>query len=466
MAFLLVVSAHWSDVAFLIGATRKYNAFGRAKAKQEQRLIAMTSFISLTDVQEEARRASTEWWSTSDSIVKEPVFTSKEQYQNDQQLLRAITIYRRTLSSPWGRDYHRMLLKNSSTGLGNKFARVLGQGVTWLALRTYSNIFLRKTQQRLGSANKWFAAMVRVEATVRRFDQWLVRTYPTASGGDRAKALRLLLIAIYLAAAQGQQEAANSEQVFSLALLYPLVDDYLDGSAAIEEERKAFSLALREYIRQYPSEKTNLAFSSPHPQSVVMGDLLRRVLQSLGESSWALSMFSHLVDLEYERNPGDVLLATACKGGYILCLLQLLMGRSLGKGDLAILVRLGFVLQLVDDLQDMEEDVAHHSTSFVTPSIASSHDLRRQYARCINYIRHNLPSSYHPWSKKFSFEEGLERMMRESLVLLCMESAASSHSLTEEDRLVLLQHSPLTASFFLAHPLEPSLQRLLTNLSK
>lgn len=426
----------------------------------------MTSFISLTDVQEEARRAATEWWSTPDNMVKEPVFTSKEQYQNDQQLLRAITIYRRALSSPWGRDYHRTLLKSSSTGLGSKFARVLGQGVTWLALRTYSNIFLRKTQQRLGAANKWFAAMVRVEATVKRFDQWLARTYPAASGGDRAKALRLLLIAIYLATVQGQQEAANSEQIFSLALLYPLIDDYLDGSAAREEERKTFALALREYIRQYPSEKTNLAFGSPHPQSMVVGDLLRRVLQSLGDSSWALTMLSHLVDLEYERSPGDVLLATACKGGYILCLLQLLMGRSLGKGDLAGLVRLGFVMQLVDDLQDVEEDIAHQSTSFATPAIANSHDLRRQYSRCINYIRHNMPTSYHPWSKKFSFEEGLERMLRESLVLLCMESAASSHSLTEQDRLVILQHSPLTTSFFSAHPLEPSLQRLLTNMGK
>jgi hypothetical protein len=277
---------------------------------------------------------------------------------------------------------------------------------------------------------------------------------------ERMKAVRILWITTFLETLYKKTDLYNHNVVFAFALLYPLVDDYLDTEKD-PALRIDFATRLKDRI-EHVKPATN-TWSSSHPESQVVGELVDTMMQhfrpSSNNRSIAVRIMESLIDWEVEKNPTDILYAATCKGGLTLCIIHLLVKDSLTVPEASTMMRLGLALQVVDDLQDVQEDMAEQTNTLATSHYYSSSQLCHQYARAINFIRHGIFQEKF-LQHKLSLEEGLKTVLCESLVLLCFEAAAASPALEAEDRFTLTQHSPLSTAFLKSHPVEMTLHRL------
>ncbi|PJF19541.1 hypothetical protein PSACC_00644 [Paramicrosporidium saccamoebae] len=409
------------------------------------------------EILEEARKAAVDWMSTSDTLAKEPVYSSNDQFHNDHDLEQVRNLARQVMHK---KGIGRMERVFHEPGLTGKAARYLGVGVMWLALNRWSHVFLKRSNQRLVDAQKWLSLCLQFESALKRFSGWLSRVYPSCSLKERIKAIRMLWTATFLAALYGRFENINDTSLFACALLYPLVDDYLDTETN-DLYRQDFAAKLKSKVTF--SKPSGSDWSSPHPNSKLVGELVEQVMQRFMLSSsnrqLAISLLYSLIDLELKKVPKDLLFSTTCKGGFTLCLLHMMIVDSIDMHNIQVLLRLGLSLQMVDDLQDIHEDLGEMTNTLATDHVYSSPDLRRQFARTINFIRYRIFTGLYR-RHKIPFEDGLKIVFTESLVLLCMEAAVNTLSLLSPDIASLTQHCQLSSAFLKKHPIELSLHRV------
>lgn len=419
--------------------------------------------MRFTDIAEEAQRVTLGWQSTSDILVKEPVYTITEQVHNDQELERIKRWAQKIMSK---RRIGKLENVMHESGITGRTMRYVGSGILWLALQRWSAVFLKKNnQQRIGDAQKWLDLCLRFENTMKQFRLWVTKKYPGYSRKEMIKAVRMIWVATFLSATKGTVVPINSEALFSAALLYPLVDDYLDTEHDFLN-RHDFVARLKDKLGQKVKPSAMMTWTSPHPESQLVGELVESVLQRFPESSpnrsLMIEILSSLLDHELERNPSDPLYSAAMKGGLTLCVTHLLIFESISPSNLGDLFKLGLALQVVDDLQDIQEDLAEANMTIATKYVYSSPSLRQLFARTINYVRHEVFPSTMPKKAHAHIEEGVNIVLQENLVLMCMESASNSTTLLPMDTILITQHSPLSAAFLKRHPVEETLHRLMS----
>lgn len=399
---------------------------------------------------------------TSDSIAREPTFSLSEQQRNDREIDRAKRLTKSILKHHGKARLEKYL---RSHGLAGILYRSVGAAALWMVLHRWSRIFLSKEGQRLGDTTKWLKLSLSFEQHCVSFHSWVLRMYPRCSHGEKMKALRILWIGFVIHVTSNRSESPSfvEDSLFAYALLYPLVDDFFDVNHS-QELRLDFGTRLRERIEY--SKPIIADWSSPHQESTLIGRLLESLMQRFPQSSsnraLVISILSHLIELELEKRPTDILFHAACKGGLTLCILHLIIFDALSGQESLHLMRMGLALQIVDDLQDIQEDINDQTNTLATASFYSSHDLRRQYAKAINFIRHHLFSQEDVWTKSLSLKDGVKRVFGESLSLLCMEAAARSIALQPEDRAIILQHSPLSSAFLRSNTIESTLYHLVS----
>lgn len=412
-------------------------------------------------MQEDARKMVVEWMTTEDSLIKEPTYTTKAQRRNDHHLERLRMIFRRLMTR--GGTLRGILRGISGAqGIKGQIYRTAGSGALWFVLSEYSALFLKPHARRLGDARAWLDLLLAFESIMRHFGVWSRRFQPDPSRSEELQALRVVWIAIFLAGSGPRAVASDWEPIF--ALLYPLVDNALDG-----ESDPVKRVALINHLR----DQLDLRATKPggcEGDFAIYDDLMGRVLRGAGPEKDPLSpllrqVLSRLLDCEVGPSSTELLFQTCLKGGLTIVVLHLLLLRRPPlQSESVALMRLGFTLQVVDDLQDLREDLATCSPTISTLHHYDSPNLRRQYARAINFIRHRLFASP-GLSSRLDLTQGLEAVLQESLVSLCIEAAANSSTLRADDRALITIHSPISVDFMRHHPIEPSLHRLASALT-
>lgn len=409
---------------------------------------------------ENARKAAVEWMSTSDSIAREPVYTLAEQQYNDRAIERVRRLTRKILES---NEKSRIELYMRSQGLVGKVCRSVGAAALWAALHRWSQIFLSKQGQRLGATHKWLKVLLSFEETIKSFHGWTRGIFPHCSRSEKIKSLRIIWMGHFVRISSDRVDTVllKEDPLFAYAFLYPMIDDFFDTNTN-QDLRREFGACLKERLGY--SNPALVDWSSPHPESLVIGKLIEYLMRRFPPSSpnrdLAISIFSRLIDLEMNRTPSDIVFHAACKGGLTLCIMHLLIFDSLSAPESLHLMRVGLALQIVDDLQDIQEDFNEDTSTVATANFYSSEDLRRQYAKAINLIRYLFPQDH--WSRKLDFKDGVKRVFCELLSLLCFEAAARTIALQPKDRIIIAQHCPLSLAFLRTSSIESTLYHLVS----
>lgn len=424
----------------------------------------MEGNILFADLLDASRKVTIEWMATLDCLTKEPTYLPHEQLANDNKLEKVKSLASKAIKNQSLQKCERLI---HSAGVKGKMMHCLGTGVMWLILHSWSQVFIAKSKQHLSDPHKWLRISLHFEFVLKKFNVWIEKVYPQCGPQERMKATRMIWIATFLEILTNHLERVQYEPIFACALLYPLIDDYLDTEPDVHQ-RVQFATSLKNKIQEGSSNNKSVATETwdlPHPEFKLIGKLVGIFMQFLHPSSnsrdIAIRIIVALIDLEVEKRPTDLLYAATCKGGFTLCIIHLLVKGSLRRTDVSFMMRLGLALQIVDDLQDLQEDLVEQTCTIVTELHLTSSELKSQYARAINFIRHGIfPEK--PWKTRLNLEEGIVTVLKESLVLLCLEAANSCPALLPQDRLILSQHCPLSGAFLRSHPIEATLHQLIS----
>lgn len=161
---------------------------------------------------------------------------------------------------------------------------------------------------------------------------------------------------------RGWPLSEKERQVSSLlASCGPLFDDLFDKDR----------LTANQIIQVTTGINTTENEINPHLR--LYGELVKEILQKIRFREKFLLETERLCHAQEvacrispDNRPDHVLALTAARGGATACLCRLVMDHDLVAGEWAMLNRLGYLAQLMDDLFDWQEDQLHgHITSFL-----------------------------------------------------------------------------------------------------
>lgn len=204
------------------------------------------------------------------------------------------------------------------------------------------------------------------EREAKRFMQ-RARAFDPALGMDELwQAMRNYFIYAMIIDFQGQSQDC-SDPVFAYSLLYPYTDNFIDCPARTKQEKERFNsmilsvlkgelyqpgnedeekvcrllLLIREF---YGKEKRELLIS-------VLLLMLDAQKESLGQQK------GKKAELEEKLSEDEILCISSYKGGISVLLDYLFHVDVIWPKEVEFYLKFGFILQLSDDLQDIEEDI-------------------------------------------------------------------------------------------------------------
>ena len=190
---------------------------------------------------------------------------------------------------------------------------------------------------------------------------------PELPDGDVHQALRNQWVFNSIQALYGLRVSLTPSS-FAYSMLYPLTDNWLDAPGRTTEERDSFLSwlsvrlrGIREDDRWKPIARLLdlIEEEFPRPDYPDVHHSLLAIHDAQAESI-RLSAGSD------EASEGDLLAATLTKGGTSVLADGFLVSGALDEVRCTSVFGYGALLQLIDDLQDLDEDIANgHSTPFV-----------------------------------------------------------------------------------------------------
>jgi hypothetical protein len=235
--------------------------------------------------------------------------------------------------------------------------------------------------RRLLFADDFFTASAAFAREARSFDRGL-------SLEDLGQALRNIWIANSLQMVLGLPVALN-DGLFAYSMLYPLTDNLLDDPGVAPEAKRAFNERLRLRLAGLPVSPAGAAEAAT---SRLLGrieqELPRHRFPDVYESLLAIHA-AQVRSLRQQGDPGltpaDVVAISCEKGGSSVLADLYLVARSPTLADERLAFGYGVFLQLLDDLQDVERDMANGGQTTFTFD-ARRGPLDEPAARLARYI--------------------------------------------------------------------------------
>jgi hypothetical protein len=235
---------------------------------------------------------------------------------------------------------------------------------------------------------------------------------------------------------------------FAYSMIYPYSDNYLDAPEVSSVEKKMFSRRLerRLYGETVRCESDNESKLSALVD-LIEGEFARSRFEGVYESLLAIH-HAQSAALRQQGNddlsPDELLMLSVEKGGTSVLADGFLADGALGFDEGEFLFGFGVSLQLIDDLQDIEEDLANGHTSLFTLA-AELGLLDGIVNRLLNYGETIMSS---PGLHDSSDARGLVHMIERSSKALIFESIAKNPQLFSRTYVEKIErHSPVSFEY-------------------
>lgn len=220
---------------------------------------------------------------------------------------------------------------------------------------------------------------------------------PTLSIEEIGKAIRNYMVYTMLVEIN-QIPSEFNKACFGYSMLYPFTDSYIDDQNYSDKEKSEYNKIIREKIEGkivYPKsvhqEKTCELLSMieaeyPRERDSTIFTLLLMMLEAQEDS---LRQQNKEFPLSYE----EILDISLYKGGVSVLIDRFFVKKEITRDDLYFNLAFGFLLQLVDDLQDIKEDSIQGHQTLLTTDIRST-NLELIVNKMFNFV-HELMNDYH-----------------------------------------------------------------------
>jgi hypothetical protein len=261
--------------------------------------------------------------------------------------------------------------------------------------------------------------------------RWARRFDPSLTIDDTIQACRNAWTACGLQALLGQPMELTCS-ILAYSLLYPYTDNHLDSLDLTTAEKLHFSERLRRRLRG-----DSIPATTPHEASVwTMVELI--------EEQYPRDRFPHAYDsllaihrgqeqslaqLKSARHSqplstSDVLRISSAKGGTSVLTDACLAQPWLTEEEIRFAFDWGVLLQLGDDLQDVQEDLARGSVTLFTRAAAEGRPLDELVLQLLHFSR-NIADRMDRLPNGSPALKDLLRMSWRSLILMAVASAPS-----------------------------------------
>ncbi len=476
----------------------------------------MRTAVSMLDVLEEMRSIYVAWLMTSDA----PPATAagccgalQRQRDNERRLRRLYDAAVRSRGLLLRRR-HPSAARSTQRGhqacwVGRKISSLTSQVGSWAALRTWAAVFHGDAvggrgeqgggRCTFGDRHEYVALVRHFGLSVERYTEWFeerrralpLQARPPADAEAAhhaiyAKGVRVLWVATLLVGLSSPASGALEglpESVFAWATLYPLVDDYIDGQLVVATTPEVAAPLAESPFGRFLAEailadRVEGAVALAHPSEGGLVAAVAPLLASIkarmgaGEEEWQVlskDLLTALLAFELDKSPSDALWSAIGKGGLTVLFLEMLISAPQAAGGAALTVarvrraiELGFLLQMVDDLQDLTEDgLRNCQTVALGASTASSRQMAL-YVRTIAFAE-AFSGAAHATPSPIPFGRGLVLILGDMIKVLLCEAASKSPAMSQDDIGALLQRfSALPQPFLVGHSLESILLRCST----
>lgn len=186
------------------------------------------------------------------------------------------------------------------------------------------------------------------------------------------------------------QEVVLTDSVFAYSMLYPLTDNYLDDPTISVKEKKTFNQRFYHKIKSNEGEGYNDAEKRIfHMIDLIEKQYSREAHPEVFKSLLAIldgqnkSLDQHGMGTLYDV---DLMAYTFYKGGTSVLADAYLVNGKLTKEEALFAYGYGVILQLADDLQDLDEDLAngHHTMINTQARISKLDGFHHHYEAFIN----------------------------------------------------------------------------------
>lgn len=239
---------------------------------------------------------------------------------------------------------------------------------------------------------------------------------------DIAQALRNVWIMNIIQVIAGK-EVKHTPSIFAYSMLYPYTDNYLDDITINNEQKKAFNQRLEKRLKGESVKPT-----TPNEEKIY-------ILISMIESEYPRNKYPHvfdsilcihsgqcksLIQQNKSANPSEanILNISVEKGGTSVLADAYLVCGNLDTELSDLMFGFGFILQLIDDLQDSMEDFDNHHMTVFSQAIKKQ-KLDTLTSKLINFTLNSLDfDSYH----KSPYLNDIKKLIIDNTLLLVYEA--------------------------------------------
>jgi len=272
---------------------------------------------------------------------------------------------------------------------------------------------------------------------------------PAVSENDAVQALRNQWVFNSIQSYLGCP-VSMTESSFAYSMLYPYTDNRLDGDGSVESAPEAYVRWLSLRLQRHPC-----ATAGVHEEAVsrLIGMIEHQyprsaypeVHHSLLAIHEAQTRGLRLHRAEQSQDEASLLAVTFEKGGTSVLADGYLVTGTLAPGMAEVMFAYGVMLQLVDDLQDVDEDLASRRSTAFTRALGTG-PLDTAANRLLNFMQwcralmvHHAPAP----------ADSLCALISASCLVLVLESIARHHaSFTEKYLSHMERHMPLPVEYF------------------
>ncbi len=250
-----------------------------------------------------------------------------------------------------------------------------------------------------------------------------IREFDETLGPEQIwQAMRNYFIYAMIVEMQGEEQNAD-DPILAYSLLYPYTDNYIDDAGISGDEKARYNRMIGQKLKGEKAEPNNpLEEKTCKLLDMILGSyegeakkkVAYTLLQLLEAQSCSIGQMKQGV--EEER----VLEVSIWKGGTSVLADYLFATEDWKKEEEEFYCKFGFMLQLVDDLQDMEEDGKSGSHTLMTNG-AGKNQLEEQVNRLLWFIWHEI-GAFVPRNP------GLKGFVLKNCIGISMLSAAISGS--------------------------------------
>ncbi|MDV4150075.1 hypothetical protein R0131_04415 [Clostridium sp. AL.422] len=205
---------------------------------------------------------------------------------------------------------------------------------------------------------------------------------------DIGQAMRNVWIVNILQAAFGEK-VQLSKSIFGYSMLYPYTDNYLDNTNINEMEKKKFNCKLKRRLNGEHIEGSNSHEKSVYKLvSYIEEDFKRNdycelyeALLSIHEGQIKSLKQQDILSIPYEE---DILGISIEKGGSSVLVDGFLTKGKIDKDEIYFCIFYGFLLQLIDDLQDIKSDINNTHITIMS-QLVPKYNLDKIVNKLINF---------------------------------------------------------------------------------